>query len=351
MVSLARGSCLKVLIAASATLAVVLVLHQVSYTTPSSFALTSQPVQVLKSCPPSPNSELLSYDVKPPPSSSSAADEPIPKIIHQLWKTTNISTYPSTPSHASWQTLLGPESYTVKLWTDESVLDLIRQNYTWLLSTYESYAHNIQRADVARLVVVHAEGGVYADLDVHPRSAAAVACLRQAQTQQQQQRQQNGNLQAIFAATGGNAGLSNHFFMAARGSDFLAWALREAKRRAGPPSRRILLPYLRVFWSTGPLMLTAAYQQYAWMYDDDGGGGGSPLVALLDETYARTVFGHAAGRSWHGSDGLFLNYVSDHVGTGGLWFGVPCLLAVVGLFCFVRRCRGERRSALELYRC
>ncbi|GJC90313.1 inositol phosphoceramide mannosyltransferase 1 [Colletotrichum liriopes] len=227
---------LKISAVVAVTLTAALILHQLSYT--SEFTLPNQSIEVISLC------EAAERQSKHPHASldSSIPQEPIPKIVHQIWKNSNVSTYPVQASYETWKKDLEPLNYTVKLWTDDDVLALIKTNYTWLLSTYEGYSQNIQRADVARLVVVHAEGGLYADLDVYPRSKKEMACL------------QNFGFQAIFAPTSGTLGLSNHFFMAQRRSPFLEWALQEAKRRGGPTSRRILLPYLRVFWSTGPIM-------------------------------------------------------------------------------------------------
>lgn len=61
--------------------------------------------------------------------------------------------------------------YTIRLWTNYVIIKLIRVKYTCLLPTYRRYPHNIERADIARLVVVHAEGGIYADLDAYSGSA------------------------------------------------------------------------------------------------------------------------------------------------------------------------------------
>ncbi|KAL0931973.1 mipc synthase [Colletotrichum truncatum] len=311
MVSLPRGSCLKLSVVAIVSITAVVVLHQLSYTNTNDFSLLSQPIQVLNECPVSPEGE------------GDLIAKTIPKTIHQIWKTADVSTYPATPSHDNWKAAFEPKNYTVKLWTDADILDLIKKNYTWLLSTYEGYDQNIQRADLARLVVIHAEGGTYADLDVHPRDGEAIMCL------------QRHGLQGAFGPTGGSTGLSNHFFMAEKNSDFLKWALQEAKRRGGSSSKRILLPYLRVFWSTGPLMLTAAFQQYSWMY-----GTLAPQVVLLSENYVGTMIAHAAGRSWHGSDGQVLNYISDHVQLNGIWVAVSCL-AVLVFFCIMRRYRAD----------
>ncbi|KAJ5196758.1 hypothetical protein N7449_007237 [Penicillium cf. viridicatum] len=154
--------------------------------------------------------------------SHSIAVPQIPNVVHQIWKTTDLRTYSTQmkASHDQWKQELEPLNYTIKLWTDDDILQLI-----------------------------NGKGGIYADLDVYPNSAAQIQCL------------QSLNLEAIFAPTSGTFGLSNHFFMAEPESPFLLWALYEGKRRGGATSRFIPLPYLQVFWSTGPTMVTAAFRK------------------------------------------------------------------------------------------
>lgn len=293
------------------SLAAALVFHQLSFT--EYLNITQRDINVLQKCPPTSTDRH-----------AREFSRPIPDTIHQIWKTSNTSSYPAYASHDSWKTKYEPLGYTVKLWTDDDIATLIETNYTWLLPTYNEYGRNIQRADLGRLVVIHSEGGIYADLDVHPRSVDGLMCL------------QILGHQAIFAPTGGTAGLSNHFFMAEQGSDFLEWTLQEAKRRGGAASKWILLPYLKVFWSTGPLMLTGAFRQYAWMY-----GKVQVDVALLDEGHAKRVVGHAAGRSWHDADGKVLNYFGDHLHVNREVAVALALFSMAVLSYCVRRNRGR----------
>ncbi|EPS41615.1 hypothetical protein H072_4470 [Dactylellina haptotyla CBS 200.50] len=238
----------------------------------------------------------------------------IPNVIHQIWKTSNTSTYAPGASRDMWRYVFEPLNYTVKLWPEDEILKLIETKYSWLLPTYNAYPYNIQRADLARLVIVHAEGGMYMDLDVRPRSVQTIQCL------------QHLGHQAIFASMAGTIGLSNHFFMAERGSSFLQWVLHEAKRR-GPTSRWILLPYLQVFWSTGPMMLTSAFHKYAKAYETE-----DQRLAVLTEGYGKTAFGHQAGRSWHGWDGKFLNYLADSPQLNNLWVNKGSYIGALALY-------------------
>ncbi|GAO18829.1 uncharacterized protein UV8b_03269 [Ustilaginoidea virens] len=217
----------------------------------------------------------------------------IPNIVHQTWKTSDVSTYPIPASRDAWKAQLASLPFQVTLWSDDDIRTLVRDEYAWLLPTYDGYAHDIQRADLARLVIAHARGGIYADLDVYPVDARAIVCL------------QRLGLQAIFASTSGNQGASNHFFMAEKGSDLLMRALREAERRAAAATWFLVLPYLRVFWSTGPLMVMSVAREYTF-------GREAAVLGVIDQAYGNSIFHHAAGRSWQGLDGRFLNYVGDH---------------------------------------
>ncbi|XWW97452.1 hypothetical protein V2A60_005434 [Cordyceps javanica] len=227
----------------------------------------------------------------------------IPNIIHQIWKDKDLSTYPLTASSGTWESRFEHSNYTIKLWTEADIVTLVKTSYPWFLSTYESYKYNIQRADVARLMVVHHQGGVYADLDAYPSvdtSVEAISCL------------QNLGYQAILAPTGEDRGISNHFFMAEKDSEFLLWALHEAKKRAISLSGRFMLPYMAVFWSTGPMMITSVMNEYAWLYNQ---AAEIKSMAVLKDSYLHSFLHHAAGRSWHGSDGRVLNYIADHFNT------------------------------------
>ncbi|KAK6538371.1 hypothetical protein TWF694_011251 [Orbilia ellipsospora] len=287
------------------------VFHQLRYLFDFIFAgKLSDSIEVLDSC------SRQSPGLKPsndPPSHQHATVPGIPNKVHQIWKTSNISTYAAGASCDSWKNVYEPLNYTVKLWPEAEIVELIASKYSWLLPTYLSYPYNIQRADIARLVVVHSEGGMYMDLDVRPRSVENTQCL------------QNRGLDGVFASTGGTRGLSNHFLMAEQGSAFLEFVLREAVRRA-PASRLILLPYIQVFWSTGPMMLTSTFLHYA-----KTNPAAASRVAVLTETYGKTIMGHMPGRSWHSWDGQLLNMIGDVFSPHNKKLWMPLVMPVLSI--------------------
>ena len=83
------------------------------------------------------------------------------KIIHQLWKDENVPTEYGDPE--SWKRLNPDWKYI--LWTDASMLDFVKAEFPDMLEFYETYRHNVQRADLFRYLVVYKLGGLYADID------------------------------------------------------------------------------------------------------------------------------------------------------------------------------------------
>lgn len=279
-----RGSRLSMLASIAVFVSLLTLLHQLLYSKRSSAGSLQDVADIIEDCNTATQNRI---------------EPAIPNLIHQIWKDTNLSSYSLQASRDSWNDMFGSENYTVKLWTEADVLNLIQTSYPWFLSTYQSYHYDIQRADIARLMVVHKEGGMYADLDAYPKdsSVETISCL------------QRLGYQAIFAPSSSNGGVSNHFFLAEKNSELLLWALHEAKRRAASSTKNFMLPYVEVFWSTGPMMITAVINDYAWQYNQSKM---SKTVGVLSDYFVHYAIHHAAGRYWHKSDGRILNYIADH---------------------------------------
>lgn len=91
----------------------------------------------------------------------------IPKVIHQQWKTNTIPNKFATWRN-KWLQLYPEPEYKHMLWTDTNARELIENYYPWFLPTYDSYEHNINRADAVRYFILYHYGGIYADLDYEP---------------------------------------------------------------------------------------------------------------------------------------------------------------------------------------
>ena len=100
---------------------------------------------------------------------SSAADDTLsptpPAVLHQIWWQGEAN-LPSQfkPLRESW--VKHHPSWTVKLWDEASATALVNKSYGWFAPIYHALPSKIQKADAARYVILHAEGGLYADLDI-----------------------------------------------------------------------------------------------------------------------------------------------------------------------------------------
>tara|TARA_Y100000996_G_scaffold415277_1_gene409116 strand:- start:4143 stop:5747 length:1605 start_codon:yes stop_codon:yes gene_type:complete len=87
----------------------------------------------------------------------------IPKIIHQTWKTNDLPNdfkkYSETwiHHHSEWK---------YKFYNDDDCDAFVAKHFPHLLEQYNGYQKKIQQIDFFRLLVVFAEGGLYADMDM-----------------------------------------------------------------------------------------------------------------------------------------------------------------------------------------
>lgn len=98
---------------------------------------------------------------RPPPQPSTLPGG-VPRVIHQSWRTRDVP-----PEFDAWRESwrrLHP-GWELKLWTDADNRALVLSSYPWLLDTYDALPQSVMRADMARLLYMHAVGGMYADLD------------------------------------------------------------------------------------------------------------------------------------------------------------------------------------------
>lgn len=68
------------------------------------------------------------------------------------------------PLRASWAEQ--HPSWEIRLWDEAAATKLINESYPWFAPTFHALPSKIQKADVSRYAILHAAGGVYADLDV-----------------------------------------------------------------------------------------------------------------------------------------------------------------------------------------
>ena len=88
----------------------------------------------------------------------------VPPVVHFVVPS-NASRWPPiwTRCHASWREQL--PGHTLRFWNDEEMEALVARSYPQFLPVYTQYTRQIQRADMARYLILHSQGGIYADSD------------------------------------------------------------------------------------------------------------------------------------------------------------------------------------------
>lgn len=109
-----------------------------------------------------------------PPEAGCPAPEPflvppMPRIVHLMW----LPNWQQVPAklrdtRAAW-CHLNP-SWEIRFWSQTAVEDLIVSHYPEFLPLWASLADElvVKRADLARFLVLHRHGGLYADMDLMP---------------------------------------------------------------------------------------------------------------------------------------------------------------------------------------
>jgi len=87
----------------------------------------------------------------------------IPKIIHQTWHSPVYDSDQGSPE--SWRQHNPDWEY--RFWTDADLEEFVRTEFPGFLELYRRYPNNVQRADLARYMLLYRFGGVYADMDTH----------------------------------------------------------------------------------------------------------------------------------------------------------------------------------------
>ncbi|CAF0884795.1 unnamed protein product [Rotaria sp. Silwood1] len=163
----------------------------------------------------------------------------VPRILHQTYR--DIHSIPFKWQQASNSCRTFHSDYKYYLWTDKEGRSLIEKEFPCILSTFDSYPYDIQRADVIRLVVLYVYGGIYLDLDI--------ICLKPLDKLL--------NYEFILPQTK-PVGLSNDFIVAKPRHPFLLQILNDLPKF----NRNFFTKYPTVMFSTGPMFLTHEASSY-----------------------------------------------------------------------------------------
>ena len=247
-------------------------------------------------------------------------DDVIPAVLHQTWKSHNLSDFPVPPSTSWWSDDLRYSNFTLKLWTDQDINQLIQHHFPHIYAHWLSLSP-IQRADLGRLAVLYQHGGFYADLDVYPAYPDTVNVYDYTL---ERWRYSGWSMVCLKSKDGL---LMNHFIMSRQQHPLLARALdMSVGRRCGWLWPR----YLCVFWTTGPILLAEAY-----LHEHEASG----TAAVLSFEAGDLFVNHGAGRSWHNWEACVLTWLGEHAKALLAYIGT---MMVVAAFITLRRWRENR---------
>lgn len=171
----------------------------------------------------------------------------IPKIIHQTWKTTDIPDHWKS-SAAAWKSLFPDYQYI--LWTDIMNRELVKTHFPELLSIYDGFEYNIQRADMIRYCILKTYGGIYSDLDIEPLNRNI-----------EKYWSTGDDLYLVETPNSGNlySSVSNFFMASAPGCEFWDIVLDQVKKQV---PWYAIGKHLKVYLSTGPYTVQLSKSRY-----------------------------------------------------------------------------------------
>lgn len=92
---------------------------------------------------------------------------PIPRIIHQTYKSVEQLPKHWQKSHVQWQEFCKLHGFTYMFWDDASLDTVVRDVLNKeQLEFYDNLPYTIQRIDIARCVILYQYGGMYVDMDI-----------------------------------------------------------------------------------------------------------------------------------------------------------------------------------------
>ena len=232
----------------------------------------------------------------------------IPKIIHQIFFNLSDNRIEFMkkyqPYQQTWKDLNPDHQYI--LWNATMIDKLVNESYQEIKPIYEKYKHKwVVRADIARYLVVHQMGGVYADMDV--------MCKRSMNDLYKQ----IGTKSVVLNYTYNPVGISNDFFAAGAKHEFMEHVIDGLEEA----DVLYLTPYINTMFRTGPMFMLGRYLNYPHPND----------IYLIPQTSIHTFIDSSDhGQSWYSFDGMFIAVV---------WNGVSPLqlISVILMVIFIYR--------------
>lgn len=228
----------------------------------------------------------------------------IPKIIHQVFL--NVSRnkleffQKYEPYRKSWRTKNPDFKYI--LWNSTMVEHLINTSYPSITALYLRYENIWQaRADIARYIVLHYMGGVYADIDIECRRSMSELY------------REIGDKKVALNYTYDPFGIANDFFVVSRNHEFMAHVIDGLQEA----DVFYFTPFVNTMFRTGPMYMLGRYLNYPHKED----------VYFLQRAQLY-ISSENHEKSWHGIDGFLIAII---------WSGVDSLqlISIILLIVFI----------------
>jgi mannosyltransferase OCH1-like enzyme len=221
-----------------------------------------------------------------------------PKIIHQVYGfwDNKISKEIETRIN-SWKK--SHSEYKYILWNRKSSREFIKKYYNWFLSLYDNYPYHIQRADSIRYFILYHYGGVYCDIDLTPVKNITPLLEKYKYKKSILYKSPNSEL------------LTNDFMISKKNNNFWKKVWYELIKNYSYNSTS---KHLEVMYTTGPLMLDNAYEEFAlkkkYVYIIDSKYINNCDISSMKPCYNKEAYlKRYEGNSWHSTDSTFLNFL------------------------------------------
>ena len=226
----------------------------------------------------------------------------IPRLLHRIWIGPRV--YPA------YKDLVWIDSFDRKngdfeplVWKEEDVRRLIDEKYPQYADIYSGYRLNIQRADLARYIVLYEYGGMYADLDMsavrpvrellekYPGKLffafveIVLSAQRAREIGEREPIRKEGHSKGWNDIPEEPERIASYAFLSAPKHPVMLEILKEAERRAGLPVKR----QYDVYYTTGPDLFTTVIHRCLRQGLD---------VTVIDKSQADGFMIHHGSATW-----------------------------------------------------
>ncbi|MDR1501947.1 MAG: hypothetical protein LBT43_05780 [Prevotella sp.] len=180
----------------------------------------------------------------------------IPKVIHQIWGGSKPLPSYFKDFSRTWQEM--NSSWKYEFWDDDRIISLVEEKYPKYLQMFKSFPYNMQRWDTVRYFILDQIGGLYADFDsecLMPIDDLLIDKTFCASLEPEEYAIRNGK--EVYLSTAIMGSVPHHPFVQLMIENIFKLSFENGLFKANLNDKT-----MDVVNSTGPLMLTATYEQY-----------------------------------------------------------------------------------------